>query len=54
MIGTELYLYELGKQKMQELIENSERKRMLNPQESHSFRFPLRKMWNLSSRPEYT
>lgn len=53
MNGTELYLYELGKQKMQELIEDSERKRMFKTRKSQSSRFSLRKIWNLSSKPEY-
>jgi hypothetical protein len=48
MNGTELYLYELGKQKMQELIEESERKRMFKTRKSRPSRFSLRKIWNPS------
>ncbi|MBU7022993.1 MAG: hypothetical protein HXS40_02410 [Theionarchaea archaeon] len=48
MNGTELYLYELGKQKMKELIEESERKRMFKPCKSQQSRFSLRRIWNPS------
>ncbi|MBU7037947.1 MAG: hypothetical protein HXS52_08445 [Theionarchaea archaeon] len=54
MNGTELFLYELGKQKVQEAIENSERRRMFTTQKSRSSRFSLKRKWDLSSGSECT